>query len=171
MSASPKVELVELPLPDKVLHRVINPVVAWILRSPLHGLISDSILLITVIGRRTGTLYTTPVGYDRDGDTLYITTHHSNWWKNLRGGAPVRVQLQGEQRTGLGAVTEDPEEVAAFIDRYIDKHGIENAGRAGVRIAGDGRPSRDQLEAVAKDIHLVEVDLVTDVDFEAVAHS
>jgi hypothetical protein len=40
-----------------------NDFMSWFLRSPLHGLLSNGMMLLTVTGRKTGKKYTTPVGY------------------------------------------------------------------------------------------------------------
>ena len=48
----------------------INPLVAAVLRSPFHWLLSFGLMLITVTGRRSGRRYTIPVGYQRHGDLL-----------------------------------------------------------------------------------------------------
>lgn len=87
------------------LNRLANPAVRWLLRSPLHPLLSGSLLLLSVTGRRSGAVYTTPVGYRRDGETLTIQTlHQRTWWKNLRGGASVTVLLRGQARRGIATV-------------------------------------------------------------------
>jgi len=75
----PSVEAVERPLPDSVMNAVVNPVMTWLLRSPLHSPVSDAILLLTVTGRKTGTEYTTPVAYEQRDGTIFVTTHHSTW--------------------------------------------------------------------------------------------
>jgi hypothetical protein len=49
-----------------------NSFIAWLLRSPLHGLLSANTLLITMAGRKTGRPITTPVNYVRDGDRLWV---------------------------------------------------------------------------------------------------
>jgi hypothetical protein len=41
-----------------VLNRAINPLVRWLIRSPLHGLASRRNALITYTGRRSGHRYT-----------------------------------------------------------------------------------------------------------------
>jgi hypothetical protein len=46
-----------------LLNRVINPLVRWLIRSPLHWLASRRLALITYTGRRSGRAYTIPVGY------------------------------------------------------------------------------------------------------------
>src|SRR5207249_9479955 len=82
----------------RVLH-MINPFVAAILRSPLHGLLSKQVMLLTYTGRKTGKRYTIPVGYTRDGETLVVFSSRT-WRRNLRGDAPVEVRLQGRRYTG-----------------------------------------------------------------------
>ena len=49
-----------------------NPVVSAILRSPIHGMLSRRVMLLTVRGRRTGTWYTVPVGYVRQDGALDV---------------------------------------------------------------------------------------------------
>jgi len=71
--------------------------VGWILRSPFHSLLSNGMMLITVTGCRTGTKYTVPVGYYREGEDLWvITSRHRTWWRNLLGGAEVGLVLKGK---------------------------------------------------------------------------
>jgi F420H(2)-dependent quinone reductase len=73
-----------------------NPLVIWLLRSPLHSLVDQHTMVITVTGRRSGKHYTLPVSYVRDGETLLVISQKDRtWWKNLRNGAPVTVLLQG----------------------------------------------------------------------------
>jgi deazaflavin-dependent oxidoreductase (nitroreductase family) len=153
----PRVREGSPPLPDS-LYRVVNPLVTLLLRSPLHPLVSDSIMLITFRGRKTGNEYTTPVGYQREGDTLVVFTH-SDWWKNLRGGRPVAVRLRGERRRGVATPLTDPGDVADRVASFVDEHGTDRARRIGLVIEGDGRPSREQLLAALEDTVVIEIRL------------
>jgi hypothetical protein len=66
-------------------------------------MLSRSVMLLTVVGRRTGRLYTMPVGYvSQDGtlDVLVANRQLKLWWRNLEGGAPVVLVLRG--RIGWG---------------------------------------------------------------------
>ena len=67
------VRTLEPPIPKPVFEYIIDPVLKAVLRSPLHRLVSDSLLFITFIGRKSGTEYTAPVGYEQLNGTLYIT--------------------------------------------------------------------------------------------------
>ena len=64
-----------------------NDFMSWVLRSPLHGMLSNGMMLITVTGRKTGKKYTTPVEYFReDGNLWVMTSRDRTWWKNLKAG-------------------------------------------------------------------------------------
>ncbi len=89
------------------LQRLYNPVVAAVLRSPLHGLMSKSVMLLTYRGRRSGRAFATPISYVRDGEDLLAAASRDHaWWKNLRGGAPVKVRLRGRELKGRGRAFE-----------------------------------------------------------------
>jgi deazaflavin-dependent oxidoreductase (nitroreductase family) len=84
-----------------------NPIIKAILSSPLHGLMSGSILLLTVTGRKSGKQYTFPVSYYRDEETLTIFSQRKRqWWRNLEGGAAVQVRLRGKRRPATAEVVE-----------------------------------------------------------------
>jgi hypothetical protein len=52
---------------------------------------SNSVMLLTYRGRRSGRAFTTPISYVRDGeDLLAVAFRDHAWWRNLRGGAPDR---------------------------------------------------------------------------------
>ena len=84
------------------LYRLLNVGVGLLLRSPLRGLASGRIVLLTVTGRRSGRRFTVPVSYLRyGGDILGFTSGGwSVWWKNLRGGAPVAARVRGRRISG-----------------------------------------------------------------------
>ena len=89
------------------MNHFINPIVRLILRSPFHRLLSGSIVLIVYQGRKSGKTYTLPVQYVRTGDTLNIvpgSPQIKTWWRNLRGGAPVRVRLCGQDLSARAEV-------------------------------------------------------------------
>jgi deazaflavin-dependent oxidoreductase (nitroreductase family) len=92
--------------------KLYNPIVSWLLRSPLHWLMSNSTMLITFAGRKSGKTYTTPVNYVWDDHTLLIVSPKDRlWWRNLRGGAPVTVCVRAQTFRGVGRAFEDEEAV------------------------------------------------------------
>ena len=103
------------------LQRLGNLFVSGLLRSPLHRVLSGSLLLISYRGRRTGHRFTIPVIYaERDG-TLTIFVGHperKKWWRNLRQGAEVEVRLRGDRLSGKAAVVDDAGAASTYLERY-----------------------------------------------------
>jgi hypothetical protein len=89
--------------PFAVFNRTVNPMLGLVLRSPLHRVVSGRLALVTVTGRRSGREFTFPVAYQQEGDVVTVEVgwpERKVWWRNLREGAPVRVRVQGRERTG-----------------------------------------------------------------------
>ena len=106
-----------------LLNRVINPLVRWLIRSPLHGLASRRIALITYSGRRSGHRYTIPVGYEVTGVDVTIAVGSPDrkvWWRSLTGkGAPVELLVRGQRRTGHAVATRTGDH--AFVRVALDQ--------------------------------------------------
>jgi deazaflavin-dependent oxidoreductase (nitroreductase family) len=102
--------------------KLYNPIVIWLLRSPLHSLMDKHTMLITVIGRKSGKLYTFPVSYIRDGETLQVISQRDRtWWKNLQGGAEVTVFLQGHTLQARGETFTDTEMAAKILLQILQR--------------------------------------------------
>ena len=103
-----------------VLNRVINPLVGWLMRSPLYWLASRRVALISYTGRRSGRRFTIPVGYEMAGLQVTITVgspERKMWWRSLKGtGAPVELVIRGCRRTGHASLLE-PETRRSFASR------------------------------------------------------
>jgi deazaflavin-dependent oxidoreductase (nitroreductase family) len=85
----------------------LNPIVAAILRSRFHWLLSPGLMLITVSGRRTGRRYTIPVGYHHVEDAVIILVAEAPskvWWRNYRKAGPIELRLRGKEFRGSAAV-------------------------------------------------------------------
>jgi len=90
--------------------KLYNPIVIWLLRSSLHGLMDNSTMLITFTGRKSGKTYTTPVNFVWDDHTLLVVSPRDRlWWRNLRGGATVTVYVRGQSMKGIGRAFEGEE--------------------------------------------------------------
>jgi hypothetical protein len=73
-----------------------NDFVAFMLRTPLHVFLGNT-MLITVTGCQTGKQYSTPVGFYREDDCLWVmTSRHRTWWRNVRHGANISLLLKGK---------------------------------------------------------------------------
>jgi hypothetical protein len=90
---------------------MVNPGLRTLLRSPIHGLASRRVALITYTGRRSGREYTIPCFYRDKGDEVTIPVgwpERKVWWRNLTGeGGPVRLLVQGQELRGRAIATRD----------------------------------------------------------------
>jgi len=138
--------------------RLLNPIVAALLRSPLHGLMSKDIMLITFTGRKTGRTYTTPVTYVRDGSRVKLFTQ-TPWWRNCRDGAGVTLLLEGAERRGKSeAFDQDrPRMTEALTD--LLRRVPRDAGYYDVKIGPGGEPDTADIERAIGDLALVEIQL------------
>jgi F420H(2)-dependent quinone reductase len=140
--------------------RVGNPLVIAILRSPFHGLISRRIVLLSILGRRSGTRITIPVGYVSEGATLHVLVAGKplkRWWHNLEGGAPVAVLLRGRAfEANAEALTfeQDARRFTTALRNYV-------AGNPRAAVAVGIRDVEDiaGLRAAAGDVVMVTVRL------------
>lgn len=156
------VEVSEPPAPFFLAEKyVANPILKRLLRSRFHWLVSERLMLVSYVGRRSQTRYTTPVAYDRRGDTLVTTTlrDESNWWKNFREEHPATVWLRGYRRKTTGLATTDAGEIAEFVRSALVRYGVGRARWLGLTVEGDQPPTVEQLRAVAKKLVVVRFSL------------
>ncbi|HKY52801.1 MAG TPA: nitroreductase/quinone reductase family protein [Anaerolineales bacterium] len=134
------------------MRKIGNDLMKAILRSPLHSLISQNTLLITVTGLKTGQEYAVPVNYVRDGDTLYmISKRCRTWWRNLRGGKPARIWLRGQEIKGTGIVEEEYGTVSKILKRFFQLS-PGYAKYLDVRLDQKGKPHERDISEAAREI-------------------
>jgi deazaflavin-dependent oxidoreductase (nitroreductase family) len=143
-------------LPD-IVFPLLNRLLSALLRSPLHRVCSDSLMLITFRGRRTGKAFTTPVRYVRVGETVRCFTSAENqWWRNLRGGADVTLRIAGEERSYRAvAIADDPATVRQWLTYYLARF-PQDAAYHDIRRRGDGSLEPQDLARAAHHAVVVE---------------
>ncbi|HNF94107.1 MAG TPA: nitroreductase/quinone reductase family protein [Anaerolineales bacterium] len=135
-----------------------NDFMAWILRSPFHGMLSNGMMIISITGRKTGKKITTPVGYYIEGEYLWvITSRERKWWRNLQGGATVDLVLRRKPVQGFAELELDEKAVEARMSEYL-RHIPQAASRMGVRMV-DGKPNQEDVARTAKDRLFVRIKL------------
>lgn len=144
------------------MNKIANPFVRLILRSPLHGMMSASVLLITYHGRKSGKEYTLPVQYVQDGNHIYILPGYAEkktWWRNLKGGMDVQLMLKGQTLSGYGILLKresDAEEILKAFGLYLQRF-PPSAKIHNVRFEADGQFNADDLHKAAKNILMIKV--------------
>jgi deazaflavin-dependent oxidoreductase (nitroreductase family) len=137
----------------------VNKTMKFVLRSPLHGMVSKTVLLITFTGRKSGKAFTTPVSYSQQDDQVYIFSH-AKWWKNLHSGTPVTLRIRGQDMQGLAdqPVVEDKEAVAAGLAAHLRKV-PSDAKYYHVTIDDQGNPRADEVEKAVETVVMIPVRL------------
>lgn len=134
----------------------VNHTIKFLLRSPLHGILSKNFLLITFTGRKSGMVFTTPVSYSQDGDTLYIFSHAA-WWKNLHHNTPITLRLRGKDVQGLPeVVADDKKAVAAWLMAHLRRSPYD-APFNGVTLAENKKPRPEEVEVGAQTTVMIRV--------------
>ena len=135
-----------------------NDFMSWVLRSPFHRMLSNGMMLITVTGRKTGKLYTTPVGYYHEGGYLWVITSRDRiWWRNLQGSARVKLLLKRQPVTGIAETELDGKVVESRMFEYI-QHVPQAAKPLGIRVE-DETPNAEDIARIAKDRLFVKIKL------------
>jgi hypothetical protein len=136
-----------------------NPIMVWLLHSPLHGMLSGNMMVVTYTGRRSGKTYHLPVSYLRVRETLLtISYKRRTWWRNLRSGAPVTIRLQGKDINGRAEVIDDEEGVMEGLTAFIAGN-PRTAHAFGLKLGVDGQPEPGGLQQVARVCVIVSTDL------------
>ncbi len=130
---------------------VVNSAMRFILRSPMHGMVSNSVLLITFTGRKSGKTYSTPVSYSQHDDQVTVFTH-ATWWKNLRSGTPVTLRIRGRDLQGLPEpVAEDKRAVAAGLAAHL-RQVPSDARYYGVTFDANGAPRAEEVDQAVQTV-------------------
>ncbi len=137
---------------------IVNRAMKFVLRSPMHGMVSNAILLITFTGRKSGKTYTTPVSYSQQGNLVYIFTH-ADWWKNLGSDTPVTLRLRGREIQGLAEpVVKDKQLIAAGLLEHLQKV-RSDAKYYDVTFDEHGDPRAEEVEKAAQAVVMIRIRL------------
>ena len=145
---------------SRALYAVINPVVKFILRSPLHGLMSHNTLVLEFKDRSSGKTYSTAVSYHISNGHVHCFTERSNqWWRNLRHADEIELTLQGRRITGRPTVLTDgsTQVQTALHDLLVATP--RDASHAGVAFDAHGHPAPADVTAASQRLALVSIDI------------
>ena len=135
----------------------ISQTVTILLRSPLHALMSQHTMLLTLHGRKTGQSYTFPVTYLQESNTVFCLTRF-NWWKNLRGSAEVMLRLRGKSVTGIAEPIFNQLFIAERIAQIVQRDARE-AKYFSVKLNDHNLPDPASLQISAQHFVLIRIRL------------
>ena len=124
--------------------RFVNRLMRGLLRTPLVcRLVGRRLMIVYVVGRKTGRRYTVPVAFThRDGDLLIGSPF--GWIRNLRSGDQIDIRLSGSRvRAAVDYIADEPGVTDAFAIMARDNHNFAKFNQ--IRIGADGEPDRSDL--------------------------
>jgi hypothetical protein len=124
---------------------VVNWIMTKVLRSPLAAGPGRALILLHVVGRKSGQRYDVPVAYATDGDDLVIGTPFA-WARNLRTGEPIQVHYMGKQGSADVEVHTDFDNVASDY-AILCRTNKNFASFNNIRRGADGTPDPTDLRA------------------------
>lgn len=128
-----------------------DSITEWLLKSPLQGMFSGNTMIIHYTGRRSGKAYHTPVDYLLIKDTLItISYKQRTWWRNLRGGADVKVLFKGKMVPARAQVVEDDQGVVEGLKEFAVEN-PRNARMIGIVLDADRQPEPASIQKAARD--------------------
>lgn len=84
------------------------------------GKMGSVLMVITTKGRKTGKSYSTPIGFQRDGDTVvaFNVGGSSNWYKNIAHNPVATLEIQQKTYQMRGQYVTDTDEIRRILELY-----------------------------------------------------
>ena len=100
------------------------------------------LLIVYVVGRKSGRRYAVPVAYTREADGALLIGTPFAWVRNLRTGVPVDVRLRGRRRVAdVQVFKAESDVVALYAVMCADNRQFAKFNRIGFDAAGDPAPA------------------------------
>jgi len=132
------------------LAQLFNLPIMVLLRCGVSATFFPDWTVLTIRGRKTQKRYRVPVGMVRlNGSYAVMSRRDRRWWRNLVGGAPLRLLVQGREKEGFGQAYTDDRAVAEGLRRYLERL-PKYARYFGVALDANGRPVEEDVEREAK---------------------
>ncbi len=112
--------------PPSALLKLVNPILGFLLRTPLAGPARKQLMVLSFTGRKTGRPFTLPVSAHVIDNDLYVLTGAA-WKQNFRGGAPVQVVYDGKSTAMRGELITDRAIVSDLFKRCAESYGARRA--------------------------------------------
>jgi hypothetical protein len=103
----------------------LNPLIVAVLRSRCHWLASAGLMAITITGRRSGRVYTIPVGYHDLGDVIMVLSSNArqrSWWRNFQEPRSALLRVRGRELQVEGlALAPDSDEYRRRVEACFSR--------------------------------------------------
>ncbi len=140
--------------PPSALLKLINPMLGFLLRTPLAGPARKQLMVLSFTGRKTGRPFTLPVSAHVIDSDLYALTG-APWKQNFRGGAPAQVIYDGKTTAMRGELIRDRAIVSDLYKRCADSYGVRRAQTMiGLKFRDQRIPTLEEFDEAVDRMHL-----------------
>ena len=137
----------------------INPIMIFLMRSPLHFIVSHSVLVLYVFGTKTGKLYRIPVSFfeHRKGLLTCVTDKPNIWWKNLKEEKEIKIIFKGKEiKSKINIEPENFDYILPKLNALFTHSRIDGFfGNVGYK---NGLPIEHDVKNAASRMVLIELD-------------
>jgi hypothetical protein len=150
---------IDVEHPPSAVLKAVNPVLKFLLRTPVAGPARKQLMVLSFTGRKTGRPYSIPVSAHLIDHDLYALTNLS-WKQNFRDGAPAQVVYDGKTTAMRGELIRDRAVVSDLFHRCAESYGVQRAQRMmGLKFREQRIPTREEFEEAVDRLHLAAVRL------------
>jgi hypothetical protein len=147
--------------PVSLLYATLNPPIRALLRSPIHGVASKHLCILSYRGRRSGRKFETPLSFMREGNLVrLLSSRETRWWLNFKDEAvDVEVEIARETFKGKAlSILEDGDRLRNGVRTFLTEV-PRDAVVYGIKLDGDRKPRESDIETAAGHVVLVEIEL------------
>ena len=139
--------------------RAVNPILRYLLRTPVAGTARQQMMVVSFSGRKTGRRYSIPLSAHQIDNALYAMTS-APWKRNFRDGAAADVLHNGKTTSMRGELIRDRAVTADLYRRCPESYGAKRAQRMMALKFRDQRvPTLEEFTEAVDREHLVAIRL------------
>lgn len=143
--------------PPSALLKLVNPILGFLLRTPLAGPSRKQLMVLSFTGRKTGRQFTIPVSAHVIDNDLYALTG-AVWKQNFQGGAPAQVVYDGKETAMRGELIRDRAIVSDLYLRCAQSYGLRRAQvLIGLKFRDQRIPTLDEFGEAVDRMHLAAI--------------
>ena len=145
--------------PPSALLRLVNPVLSFVLGTPLAGPLNTGFMVLKFTGRKSGRQFYLPVSaHVIDGDLHALTS--AGWKANFRGGAPAEVVYNGKTTVMNGELIDDKAILPDLYLKCAQSYDLKRAQRMmGLKFRDNSLPTREEFAEAINRLKLIAVKL------------
>lgn len=148
--------------PPSAVLQAVNPILSFLLGTPLAGQLGKQFMVLNFTGRKSGKQFKIPVSAHLIDNNLYALAGGA-WKYNFKGGASARVVYDGKTTAMRGELLEDRAATHDLFVRCAQSYGVKRAQRQiGVKFRDNRMPTPQEFAEAIDRLKLVAIKFTPD---------